>query len=812
MSDKYVFSIEALPVPALLCDLRGDILDCNRKATSLIGKDITSCNIDSLMDFSHADLPECNRFSQAAEILRSRNSKHNVIRIEFDVPPVSYLNLFFNFYTQNEAELVLIELHDVSDQVKLVDAFEYKQNILDNIVITSTDALIVFDDYGGIELFSPAAESLFGKTSTEMIIEDIYSLFSDESRAKIESIINHLNSIDDNNEIMVFENLEPMNVLGKTFPASITFSKSQKDDNALYFMVITDKSLFQKFVNSVNDAYIKIDSQGNIIDINNKAEELFGCNRNALISQHISFLGIRNSSSSIVLSDIADIEKSNNDDDYVAVCCEGKELTLNLTVWPQDVNNIRLNNLIVRDVSHKKLAEKQLITTAFTDSLTSLDNRASFNKKLNEQLDNACENGKAFSLIAIDLDKFKYVNDSFGHDYGDELLKIVSRRLSACVREEDTVSRIGGDEFTIIVKKPESQSSLNKIADRILRTLRREYQLKDKKVTISCSIGIAFYPEDADNSEDLYKAADMAMYAAKRSGKDAFRRFTKEMFHEYERIKLIERELKTAVEKGELSLHFQPKISYSNSCLVGFEALLRWNSSILGNVSPVEFIPIAEDSKCICDITRWVLREAIRCMKQWYATTTVAQSNRITVAINISAEHFKQDIYSDITQIVEEEKFDPTLLELEITESTLLESSQEVVDELRRLRDFGVKISMDDFGTGYSSLQYLKHFALDTLKIDRSFVRDISTDDHNILIIESIISIAKRLDLNLVAEGVESAMDVEKLVSMGCDIFQGYYYSKPIPKVDVENYLKQCKVSIPGLHQELFKVKLGPAI
>lgn len=798
-------SIDCLPMPALVIDQEGSVLFCNEKASSLLGVELVNKNLNDIIDFTKTDLVDCNTFQEASELIKSRHQDLNVVSLQDLQSPISSMDIHFSFCKQGGDPYVLLVLQDVTERIKLIEAFEYKQNLLDNIVTTSTDALIVFDDHGCIELFSPAAESMFGKTSIEMIIEDIFSLFTQKSNEKVKLIIDQLKASDSESELLVFEDLDLVNAAGECVPASVTFSTSQKDSDSLFFMVASDKSLFQHFVNSVDDAYIKTDEHGKIIDINNKTEALFNYDRQDFLSSHISFLGIKNSVTSAVLENISSLERCEHEGEYIASNQDGDELTLNLTVWPQQVNNIRLNNLIIRDISQKKIAERQLITSAFTDTLTGLANRANFNNALAEQMDSALSSGNPFALLALDLDKFKDVNDTLGHDYGDQLLKASASRLTACVRDLDLVSRMGGDEFTIIIREFESIETVTKIAERILRTFRKEFLIKDKKVLISSSIGVACYPADASNAEKLYKAADMAMYAAKRAGKDAFRAFTVEMQQEYERVKLIERALLTAVENEEFTLHFQPKVDFSEKRIVGFEALLRWQNTVLGNVSPGEFIPIAEESGCIVDITQWVLSSAIQAMKRWRTEFPEVFDKSLTISVNVSADHFQNDVCNDVRQVLDREQFDPKLLELEITEGVLLEHTEEVVDVLKNLRELGVKISMDDFGTGYSSLQYLKHFTLNTIKIDRSFVHDIHTNEHNILIIESILSIAKRLNLKVVTEGVESASEIDDLVGLGCNIFQGFFYSKPLPEQCVIDFMTTWDAHIESLEKAHIK-------
>jgi diguanylate cyclase (GGDEF)-like protein/PAS domain S-box-containing protein len=773
----------------IMCDEEGIVLDINSRAQAFLSANSLGVHLDQLLDFSRSDWVGCRTFEDVVEVMRTRSAELNVISLPFNHPPVSYITAAFSFLDQGENRCILIGLNDVSERFNLIKAFEHQQNLLDNILSTATDALVVFDDRGCIELFSPAAETMFGRTSTEMIIDDVFVLFDAECHIKINTVFNHLRSIDSTEEILVFEDLTPVNAQGIAFPASITFSRSQKSADSLYFMVVSDKSLFQRFINSVNDAYIKTDGSGYIIDVNNKAEALFHYDRRTLVSKHISFLGIRRGDSAEVVSDIAYLINGKGEEDYIAADKRGGNLILNMTAWPQEINSVRLNNLIIRDISQKKLAEKQLIVSAFTDSLTGLSNRANFNKELLEQVRNCDITGKNFYLLAIDLDKFKEVNDGFGHDYGDVLLKAAAKRLLSCVRDHDLVSRMGGDEFTIILREIETGPDALKVAQRILRTFRREFSIKEKRIFISASIGIAAYPQDAPSPEKLLKSSDMAMYAAKRAGKDACRQFNQEMYVEYERNKLIERALLKAIENNEISLHYQPKISFGKGEVVGFEALLRWSNPELGFISPLEFIPIAEEIGYIVELTRWVIEQAVQAMTRWNINVDYCKNRELTMAVNISVDHFKHDLYGDLKNILDNTQFDPALLEIEITEGTLLKSASEVIKMLNMISDLGVHISIDDFGTGYSSLQYLKSFHLDTIKIDRSFVRDIYIDPHNLLIAESIISIAKRMNLNLVAEGAESLDEVRCLVALGCDVFQGYFYSKPLPEANVPDFL-----------------------
>ncbi|MEJ2682326.1 MAG: EAL domain-containing protein [Gammaproteobacteria bacterium] len=802
--------INHLPIATLLCDTKGEIVAINEKACRLLNYKNQNILIDQLIDFSRSDIHSCECLADVVSVIRSRSDDHNAISIPYNNPPITHLSLCIQCYDSNGMEMICMVIRDISESKKLMDAFEYKENLLDNIITTSTDALIVFDNRGCIELFSPAAEVMFGRSSTEMIIEDIFCLFDKSSHIKIHKIIDQLKFSKGSDETLVFEDIRPINAHGKPFPSSITFSKSQKDRDSLFFMIISDKSLFHRFVNSVNDAYIKTDEQGHILDINNKTEELFNYDRNMLINKHISFLRLTNCNTSDVVADIGSlIDTSREDEDFVARNKRGDQLTLNLTVWPQEINNIRLNNLIIRDISQKKIAEQRLVTSAFTDSLTSISNRANFIQKLKKLVSSNTKSSQEFALIVLDLDKFKEVNDTYGHDSGDELLVAAANRLMSCVRSQDLVSRMGGDEFTIIIYNTVEKLVIDRVVERILRTFRRDFSIKGKRVAVSISIGIAFFPKDAQSADDIYKAADMAMYSTKRAGKDGYRYFTFSMYEHYERQKMIERALVHAVDNREFCIYFQPKISFSQSRLVGFEALLRWNHPELGFLSPDEFIPIAEDTGAIINITRWVLSQGMILMNRWMEESIAFQAHRPTLAVNISPDHFQYRLLDDIQACLKAHNYNPKLLEIEITESTLLNHSDEIINCLNRISDMGVHISMDDFGTGYSSLQYLKHFNLNTIKIDRSFVKDMKSESQNNFIIESIISIAKRLNLNLVAEGVESMDQLHHLVALGCDVFQGYYYSKPLPDDQVLAFTDNLDEHLKRLNKRVYHRRNG---
>jgi diguanylate cyclase (GGDEF)-like protein len=389
-------------------------------------------------------------------------------------------------------------------------------------------------------------------------------------------------------------------------------------------------------------------------------------------------------------------------------------------------------------------------------------------------------------VMLLDLDRFKTVNDTMGHPAGDELLREAAVRLTDCVRADDMVARLGGDEFAILLPEMPSGTDLGRIAAKILDAFRTPFTLESKEVFVSASIGIAVYPDDSSDADDLIKQADTAMYLAKRSGRNNFRFYSKELtVMARERFEL-ESELRRAVERKELELYFQPKVWLADGALIGSEALLRWNHPQRGMVSPDQFIYIAEDSGLIVEIGEWVLREACQTACEWNAPTMPLHK----VAINMSARQFHSgDLMKTVKRILQETNCLPEWIELEITESMLLDEHGEVLKILNQFQAMGIAIAIDDFGTGYSSLSYLARYPINTLKIDRLFVGSIASDTHRAELVKAIVSIAHSLGQFVVAEGVDTPEQAKYLHELGCQIAQGYFYSKPMPRAVFKSLL-----------------------
>jgi diguanylate cyclase (GGDEF)-like protein/PAS domain S-box-containing protein len=432
---------------------------------------------------------------------------------------------------------------------------------------------------------------------------------------------------------------------------------------------------------------------------------------------------------------------------------------------------------VSRDITEKKRAHERLSYMAHYDLLTDLPNRALFNDRLQRAIIDADRRGRLVAVLLLDLDRFKTINDTLGHQAGDVLLRSVADRLTRAVRDGDTVARISGDEFSVVLADVGRVEDVPRVAQKLLDVFVAPFRVLDRDFYMTPSVGITLYPMDAPNIDSLLRNADVAMYRAKEKGRNNYQFYTAEMTaRAFERLGL-EHALRQALARGEFSLHFQPVVSAAGGDIAGFEALLRWNSPERGMVSPLQFVSIAEETGLIVPIGEWALRAACAQLARWHAAGFPA----LTLAVNVSARQFQQsDLVGVVRRALQSAGLQPKDLTLEITESVLMQEVDLTAQTLRELSQSGVGLSVDDFGTGYSSLSYVKRFPVDTLKIDRSFVRDIPGDADDVAIAAAIIAMAHTLGLGVVAEGVETAEQLFFLSAHGCDAFQGYLFSRPL--------------------------------
>lgn len=451
----------------------------------------------------------------------------------------------------------------------------------------------------------------------------------------------------------------------------------------------------------------------------------------------------------------------------------------------------------IRYAIERKKAEEKILFLAYYDSLTSLPNRVLFKDRLNQTLLIAQRHQRILAILFLDLDNFKRINDTLGHPAGDELLKQVADRLSNYIRKSDSISRystdefsavvarLGGDEFTILLTEIAQVHDTIKVAQRILDAIAQPFDIEGQEVFITASIGIAIYPIDGEDVDSLLKNCDTAMYHAKNEGRNNYKFYEQSLNKTALDILALENNLRKALDKQEFRVYYQPRIDIRTRNVVGFEALIRWRHSQKGIIPPSEFIPIAEETGLIIPIGEWVLNEACKQNKTWQA----AGFAPVFISVNLSGKQFKQqNLIKVIDHAMSEVRLDPKYLELEITES-IIQDTKSTAGILRELRNLGLKIAVDDFGTGYSSLSYLRRFPLDTLKIDRSFVKDIAKDPDSEAIVKAIIAMAHCLKLKVIAEGVETEEQLKFLSDEGCDEFQGYLISPPLPADEVVRFL-----------------------
>ena len=441
------------------------------------------------------------------------------------------------------------------------------------------------------------------------------------------------------------------------------------------------------------------------------------------------------------------------------------------------------------EIAERKRVEVKLDRLAHFDDVTQLHNRHFFNERLEAVIARSQQFNERTILMFIDLDNFKAVNDTLGHDIGDELLRLVSHRLAETLRFGDVIARIGGDEFAIILENVNQASVGSLIAEKCLAKLAQPIAISGHEIHIGASIGISVYPDHAANMHELLKYADSAMYYAKNNGKNAYRLFTHSMQEDARKRFTIDNNLRRALERNEFVLHYQPQIDLRTGAISGAEALIRWIHPELGLISPAEFIPVAEDTGMIVRIGQWVLREACCELRTWHN-----EGHAVRMAVNLSGRQLKEEgLVEAVLAIVEETGIDPRWLELELTESMLMDASASVIDNLHVLKRAGIQLAIDDFGTGYSSMSYLKTFPVGTIKVDRSFVHDLPHSAQDAAITKAIIAMAQSLKMEVVAEGIETLEQGQFLRANGCDKAQGFYYSKPLPAAQIRELLKRAK-------------------
>jgi len=542
----------------------------------------------------------------------------------------------------------------------------------------------------------------------------------------------------------------------------------------------------QAIFDSAGGAIVVVDEKMEVVACNSYSQwALFAGERNVM-GKNLRSLICGHDQEECILEQILTTQRRVEQNDFLH---DGRHYHLVGTPLKNHDGAISRVVLLYTDITERRAAAEEIERLAFFDSLTGLPNRVLLKDRLAQLLTRAGRYNEMVAILFIDLDRFKEVNDTLGHGTGDQLLQVVSERLTACLRSCDTVARLGGDEFVVLLPGITERDCVGDIAAKLLQSLCKPVQLDAREVFTSGSIGISLWPIDGDSVSTLFKNADTAMYHAKEQGRNTYRFYTPQMHATSMEQLTLSNDLRYALERGELHLCYQPQVSFETGGLIGVEALLRWIHPKLGMIPPDRFIPLAEDTGLIVPIGTWVLHEACRQAMMWVAQGLPS----LRVAVNISAKQFRESDFSDtVKAVLQTTGLAPNLLELELTEGMLIENVTQTKLTLQSLKDMGVTLAIDDFGTGYSSLSYLKHFPLDRLKIDKSFVKEIAEKSGDAAaIVEAVVALGHSLKLTVIAEGVEQQDQVDFLHNRKCDELQGYFFSRPLTPQALEELLRK---------------------
>lgn len=576
----------------------------------------------------------------------------------------------------------------------------------------------------------------------------------------------------------------------------------EHENYAMNQRLLKSENLHRYIVNKSPDIVYMLNSAGYFTFVNERMEKMLGYSKKDILGKHYSSIV---HDDDLVMAEYTFNERRTGKRASVNVelRLKCKDKNANPKFFDNRLLSITINSFgvykstegdgkfvgtygIARDISEKKESEKIIHFQAYHDTLTRLPNRTLLNDRLVQAISHAKRNNEKLSVMFLDLDRFKNINDTLGHMMGDKLLQVVADRLKKCLRECDTLARIGGDEFTVLLPEIHSKKDSEIIANKMIETLKQSFKLDSQEVFISTSIGIAHYPDDGETKESLLKHADIAMYAVKNKGKDGFQFYTDDMQKELSATLSLENDLRHALDKKQFRLHYQPQVDAISHDIVAVEALLRWDHPERGTILPTDFISFCEEIGLIQPIGDWILDSVCLDLKTWMAMDL--QLPR--VAVNLSAKQLEHpDIVQKIKTTLNKHSISGEMLEFEITENVLMEDIEHVISVLNELSAMGAKIAIDDFGTGYSSLNYLQKLPIDTLKIDRSFIKAMEYDQGAMSIIKAVIAMAKGLKLHIISEGVEELTQMEQLKALGCYNMQGFLFSPPVCKESVTELL-----------------------
>ena len=705
-------------------------------------------------------------------------------------------------------------LVDLTDRKQAELAREESEANFRALIEQSAEAIYVIQDNGFV-LVNPAWEKMFGYAISEVCNRrfNMIDVVAPESHAIVEERIKRLEAGEilpprfelrglakDGRVIDLVCNVA--NIVWRGRPATQGIYHDVTDIKKSTEHLGRTLSLLSTTLESTADGILVVDDQGRVETCNRKFLEMWRLPEDVVTgSDHerlLAYMTEQLRDSEATLKHVRELEKNAETESYDEIEFRDGRVFERYSI-PQRLEGKVIGRVwSFRDVSARKMAEMRLVHDAFHDALTNLPNRSLFTDLLARSINRAKRRDDyAFALLFLDVDRFKVVNDSLGHLIGDQLLIAVARRLERCVRPGDTVARLGGDEFTVLLDDITDVSDATRIADRIQRELNLPFNLSGQEVFTSASIGIALSRSGYERPDDLLRDADIAMYRAKALGKARYEVFDAEMHARAVSQLQLETDLRRALDREEFRIYYQPIFSLHTGKVKGFEALVRWQHPQRGTVLPEDFIFAAEETGLIVLIGRHVLREACRQIREW--RTQYPTDPPLSVSVNLSAKQFRQpDLVEQIARVLTAWDLEPSALRLEITESAIIEHPAAAIEALQRLRELGVQVDLDDFGTGYSSLSYLHRYEMDALKIDRLFIDNIGEQGENSEIVRTIVNLARGLEMDVVAEGVERPEQLGILRSLGCDLVQGYLFSPPLTTEAVRSLLKSPSARTPA--------------
>jgi len=677
---------------------------------------------------------------------------------------------------------------------QIMDALESALSHTEAVVTLAKDAIITFAEESlSISNINPSGRTMFGLDAEGAALSHI-------------RLTDLFDPADYSSQRLPLWRGETVETIGRRrcgarFPMQAVITRAGRNGSSFWigtFMDLSElrmaqgslerqRAYYHQLFEATSQAILALDSDRKIVSVNRGFERLFGYPANELLGrQAAEFIVPEDRLEEIEITARAVFSGEMVRRETVRRHRDGRLIPVSLLAFPIQIQG-RLEGIffIYEDISDRKAFEDQLFRQAFHDNLTGIANRALFMERMNRALERRKRHRQFnFAVLLIDLDRFKWVNDSLGHLAGDSLLGGIADRFLSCVRSGDTVARLGGDEFAVMIEDYDKPARVIEIANRLQDETRRPFSVAGTEIRISASIGIVLNTGCYRSTQDILRDADIAMYRAKELGKARFQVFNRRLHRLVSETLQLENELREAIASGSLCLHYQPILSIGSRKLIGFETLVRWNHPERGLIYPDRFIPIAEETGLIIPLGEWVMAEACRQMAQW--RRTVPGAAQLKVNVNISPKQFLQkDLVATVIAILERTGFSPQQLKIEITESAIMEGGRQTIEQMNRLKGAGITLAIDDFGTGYSSLSALQRFPLDDIKIDRSFIRELEHRSEDREIVKTIISLARTLGLNLVAEGVENEEQFAILDALGCDMAQGYLFSPPVAAGEV---------------------------